>query len=264
MTTEEKVKPLGQKSYGSIAHLPHSRLGPGDHKLNEGQARILTCKTRDKHDEIFVTEKLDGSCMSVARQGDSILALGRVGYRACTSRFPFQRAFAQWVADNEDTFRGILVDGERLVGEWMYLVHGTIYHGLTDYWYPFDLMAKSQRIPYLSLLERLQGTGLETPRLLYTGNEALPVQDALAVLGPEGCYGAEECPEGAVWRVERRGKVDFLGKLVQPGKIDGKYLVGVGEVGKDMYHRLNPDNVPPVHFGQSWTHEKPLDNLHSS
>jgi hypothetical protein len=30
--------------------------------------------------------------------------------------------------------------------------------------------------------------------------------------------------EGAVWRVERKGKVDFLGKYVRPEKVDGCYL----------------------------------------
>ena len=61
------TKPLGAKAYGSICHLPGSRLGPGDHKLNEGQARILTQKVRDKHDVIFIQEKLDGSNVCVAR-----------------------------------------------------------------------------------------------------------------------------------------------------------------------------------------------------
>ncbi len=55
-----KKKPLGRKNYGSIPHLPNSRIGPGDHKCHEGQERIATVKARDKHDEIIVQEKLDG------------------------------------------------------------------------------------------------------------------------------------------------------------------------------------------------------------
>jgi len=38
----ENRKPLGGKSYGHIAHLPGSRMGPGDHKCHEGQKRIAT------------------------------------------------------------------------------------------------------------------------------------------------------------------------------------------------------------------------------
>jgi hypothetical protein len=53
-------KPLGQKAYGSIPHLPGSRLGEGDHHVSEGQAIIATKKARDKNDLIIVQEKLDG------------------------------------------------------------------------------------------------------------------------------------------------------------------------------------------------------------
>ena len=35
--------------------------------------------------------------------------------------------------------------------------------------------------------------------------------------------------EGAVWRCERQGAVDFLGKYVRPDKIDGKYLPELSE-----------------------------------
>jgi hypothetical protein len=37
-------------------------------------------------------------------------------------------------------------------------------------------------------------------------------------------HGAIDEPEGAVWRVERQGQVDFLTKYVRPGKADGCYL----------------------------------------
>ena len=32
------TKPMGIKAYGSICHLPGSRMGPADRKLNPGQA----------------------------------------------------------------------------------------------------------------------------------------------------------------------------------------------------------------------------------
>lgn len=60
------TKPLGHKAYGSIPHLPNSRLGVGDYHCHEGQARICCEKARDKHDRIIVTEKLDGSNVCVA------------------------------------------------------------------------------------------------------------------------------------------------------------------------------------------------------
>jgi len=72
------VKPLGRKSYGSIGHLPNSRMGPADRKISEGQERIATAKARDKHDRVIVTEKLDGSNVGIAKVAGKIVALGIV------------------------------------------------------------------------------------------------------------------------------------------------------------------------------------------
>ena len=49
-----RTKPLGRRAYGSIGHLPDSRMGPGDHHVHEGQARICTEKVRDRHDLVIV------------------------------------------------------------------------------------------------------------------------------------------------------------------------------------------------------------------
>ena len=68
-----REKPLGRKAYGSIPHLPNSRIGPGDHKCHEGQERIATVKSRNKHDVIIVQEKLDGSNVAVALKDGIIL-----------------------------------------------------------------------------------------------------------------------------------------------------------------------------------------------
>ena len=50
-------KPLGIKNYGHIRHLPGSRMGPGDHHCDNGQARIATEALRDRHDLVIVLEK---------------------------------------------------------------------------------------------------------------------------------------------------------------------------------------------------------------
>ena len=55
------MKPLNRKSYGSIPHLLGSKLGATDKYVHEGQHRIMTEKTRDKHDHVIVNEKYDGS-----------------------------------------------------------------------------------------------------------------------------------------------------------------------------------------------------------
>ena len=55
------------KNYGHIAHLLGSRIGPGDHMCEAGQARIATLKARDRHDHIIAQEKLDGTNVGAAR-----------------------------------------------------------------------------------------------------------------------------------------------------------------------------------------------------
>ena len=110
-------KPLGIKAYGHIPHLPGSRTGPGDHKCDAGQARIATEKVRDRHDVVIVQEKLDGSCVAVARIGGSIVPLGRAGYPAISSPYEQHRHFASWVHAHQQHFLDTLRDGERLCGE---------------------------------------------------------------------------------------------------------------------------------------------------
>ena len=58
-------KPLGQRAYGHIFHLPGSKMGTTDRLCNQGQADIVLKKTRDEKDLIISQEKLDGSCVAV-------------------------------------------------------------------------------------------------------------------------------------------------------------------------------------------------------
>jgi hypothetical protein len=66
MMPDKPHKPLKSKAYGSIPHLPGSRMGPADHHCHAGQEVICCGKVRDRHDRIIVTEKLDGACVSIA------------------------------------------------------------------------------------------------------------------------------------------------------------------------------------------------------
>src|SRR6187551_2383478 len=91
------LKPLGKPSYGSIPHLPGSRVGPGDYHISEGQARIATEKTRDKHDIVIVQEKLDGSNVSVAKINGEIIPLTRARYTASSSPYEQHHMFDRWV-----------------------------------------------------------------------------------------------------------------------------------------------------------------------
>ena len=217
-------KPLGRKSYGSIGHLPNSRLGPSDSCVTEGQARICTEKARDGLDLIIVQEKLDGSNVGVALIDEEIVPLTRAGYHARTSPFEQHHLFADWVDENESRFREVLRGGERVCGEWLAQAHGTIYN--LDYLEPFaafDIMAESERMPFWEFTERI-GTIFQCPTLIHIG-EPISVEIAMELhkMFKTPC----DEVEGVVYRVERNGKVDFLAKYVRPDKVDGKYLESV-------------------------------------
>lgn len=231
----ENRKPLGGKSYGHIAHLPGSRMGPGDHKCHEGQKRIATEKPRDRHDVVIVQEKLDGSNVAVARLDGMLFPLSRAGYLAGSSPYEQHWRFAEWVYANQDRFMLVLQDGERLCGEWLMQAHGTRYSLKHEPFVAFDLMTGTRRAIYDELVSRVKSAGFITPAVIHRGGP-LSIEEALRLLGEFGFHGALDKVEGAVWRVERnrlanegrggerRCEVDFLAKFVRRDKVDGVYL----------------------------------------
>jgi hypothetical protein len=212
-------------------------MGPGDHKCHEGQSRICTEKARDKHDRIIVQEKLDGSNVGVAKVEGRILALSRAGYEASTSPYPQHHRFAEWVERNASRFDEVLLEGERMVGEWLLQAHGTRYKLKHEPFVAFDLMTGTKRLPYPEFMDRV-GERFTVPHLISEG-PPLSIKAAMAALGERGFHGAQDLIEGAVWRVERneliapkrggerRWVVDFLAKFVRRDKVDGVYLASV-------------------------------------
>lgn len=211
-------KPLGRKAYGSIGHLPGSRLGTGDHSVNEGQARICTEDARGR--TVWVQTKLDGSCVAAALlESGELVALGRAGYTARSSQYEMHHLWADWVDECAEWFRDVLKPGERIVGEWLAQAHGTKYD--LNGWSPFvafDIMRDATRLPYMEFFARIDLT-FQTPDTI-TGP-----RDPEEAIGMLDHYGAES-PEGVVYRVESKGKVDFLAKYVRHDKQDGLYLKG--------------------------------------
>lgn len=233
-------KPLGHRAYGHIPHLPGSRLGTGDHKIEAGQARIATEKARDRHDLIVVQEKLDGSCVSVARVGDEIVPLIRAGYRASDSPRRQHQLFAAWVFTNHDRFRVLLGDGERIAGEWLAQAHGTRYALPHEPFVAFDVLVGQTRVCNASqLAARAAMVGLITPRVIHVG-PPISIEAVVAQLEPSG-HGALDPVEGAVWRVERRGVTDFLAKFVRHEKQDGCFLDCNGAA--EEVWNINPNTI---------------------
>lgn len=219
---EKPIKPLGIKAYGSIPHLPGSRLGPGDHHISEGQAIICTRKARDKHDVIIVQEKLDGSCCAVAKLEGKIISLGRAGYLAETSEYQIHHDFAKYVKENEHRFKWLLQEGERVVGEYLAMAVGTIYNLHHEPFVPFDIMRGKYRFPYSIFSERVNDYGFITPNMVSHG-APISITNAMGLVEHSG-HGAADPVEGVIYRVEREGEVDFLTKFVRHDKEDGKYF----------------------------------------
>jgi ATP-dependent RNA circularization protein (DNA/RNA ligase family) len=201
--------------------------------LPEGQGNICTEKVRDAKDHIIVTEKLDGSCVSVAKVNREIIALGRAGYPAITSPYEQHRLFHDWVLDHWEQFDALLNEGERTVGEWLAQAHGTRYDLKNrDPWVMFDIIANTgnenkhvPRLPHYEMKRRADACGFVTVPILHDGS-AVGINAILRKLRDKGFYGAvtEDGAEGAVWRVEREGEVDYLAKYVRPDKVDGRFL----------------------------------------
>jgi len=225
-------------------------MGPGDHKCSDGQLRIATKKARDKHDIIIVQEKLDGSNVGVAKIKGEIVPLTRAGYRAETSPFDQHHAFADWVLHPKQKVRfdRLLIEGERVCGEWLMQAHGTRYDLKHEPFVAFDLMDKTERVPYDVFYIRVVTWGFVVPNMIHIGGP-LSIEKAMEILG-KGKHGAIDPIEGAIWRVEqykqvkkgygseRKRIVDYLAKYVRPDKKDGIYLPEVS--GKPAVYNWKP------------------------
>lgn len=221
------MKPLINKNYGSIGHLPESRLGPGDHSLSIGQASILTDKTRDYKDLIIVQEKLDGANVGILRHEGKLIGLTRKGHRCIDSPMDQFQLFQKFIYWNEHLF-DFIEEGERLVGEWISMAHGTSYKVHNDFpFIAFDILKGDQRELYLNFRSRV-GTKIPIAHLLHIGSSisVKKIEKLIDIRHGDtyGYHGALEPVEGAIWRVERESKVDFLGKYVRQFKEDGKYF----------------------------------------
>lgn len=226
-TSNARLKVLPEKAYHRIGHLPGSQTGPADRHVQPRESERLTSSCNPGC-EIIVQEKLDGSCVAIYRRGRDILALGREGDLALGSRNQSRRLWADWVQQNDDLFRGILRDGERLCGEWLAMAHGTRYNDVHEPFYAFDLF-NSNNVPqaYDSLQERLLGTGIPSPALLHRG-APISVERALEQLRIKG-MDTPDLNEGIIWRLEQDDRRKQIAKYVRPGFQPGIYLQEVSQ-----------------------------------
>lgn len=217
-----KEQPLGRKAYSKIPHLPGSRTGASDRTAPRGLARRCTHQA-EPGDVVVVQEKLDGSCVAVTLKHGEVLALGREGWRAAESLNPGRQMFARWVATHAERFREVLREGEWLVGEWLALAHATRYRLTHEPFVVFDLFVAPEAALGTDALDARLGGRFARPHVLHRG-AAVGVDVIDARLGERGHHGALDPVEGAMWRIERDGRVLTRAKFVRAGKVDGAFL----------------------------------------
>jgi hypothetical protein len=224
------MKPLGYRNYGSIAHLSNSKLGEHDKFIHIGQEKILTEKTRDKHDKIYVFEKYDGSNVGIAKINGKIIALTRSGYEAHTSPYLQHHVFHVWVQNRKNLFSDVLKEGERLAAEWVVQSASLKYEIIGEPIRFFDVFNPDNTRKHIDFLKELDNyfTFIPMARKLYEGYKPIKAEMLIHILneGDTGCEVEGEKPEGMVYRCERKGEFDFAAKWVRPDFVPGKNIIG--------------------------------------
>lgn len=215
---------IGEKPYHSIGHLPGSRVGPGDHKMQEGQARCFL-ELQDYRERIAVTEKLDGTCVSVIRQGYEMLAVQRNGHLCSESPYEMHHKFAEYVKQHETSFSLVLSDdGDRIVGEWVAQAHGIVYDNLPDMFFAFDLKEAGEWLDTLTMRRKVEGWGISTVPLIHYG---MPLaSEYWSKLTKRSAFRKKGPAEGLVFRRELDGQRIDIAKWVRADHTPGKFLPG--------------------------------------
>lgn len=240
---KDRTKAIHGKNYGSIPHLSTSKLGKHDRFIHEGQEQIILNGGRDKHDRITVTLKLDGTNVGVKKIDGRLVTIQRKGYDCASSPYRQHHEFDKWVHANYARFDSLLHEGDRIVGEWLWQASGIKYTVKGDPFFAFDYFpyygGGKERMSRAAMIEYLEVNGpwIQTAPLLFDSNEghANPLRvGPLTVLNHTSRYGAklpvnpiDELHEGLMFRVERKGKFDFIVKWVRPDFVSGKYLPGL-------------------------------------
>lgn len=217
----KNTKILGRKSYGSIPHLLSSKLGEGDHHIHQGQHNILTKKARDRHDTIYVTEKYDGSNVSIAKISGKILALTRSGYEAKSSQHKTHHLFSVWVKRNISMLHSVIPNNTRLCCEWLEKRHSLSYLYLNN----TQDNISNKRLSYTNFYSMDTGA-IAKARLIHVGSPApaVKLKNKLNIKDCNHKIICEQQPEGMVYRCERKDEFDFMAKWVRSDFVAGKYL----------------------------------------
>lgn len=145
------------KGYSSIPHLSGSKMtSKEDIRLLNGE-EYFTIKTKEKKDKVLILEKIDGCCISVRRDGDTLIPATRNGFSIDDGQYAHIKAFLPFLEENKQVFLSALADGETVYGEWTFAEHGTPKSAYKKLFYPFDIVGVDGKIPYLDVQRRFDG-----------------------------------------------------------------------------------------------------------
>ena len=220
------------RAYGRIPHLPGSAMSSDDIVADRELAEL--CLSRASR--VRIEEKLDGSCVAVWATEDRLVATARSGNPCEESSLVQHRLFAHWAAAHASCFHRVLREGERVVGEWLALAHGTRYELQGEPFVALEIVGRDG-VSTPDARERLQRSGFVVPRIVHEGSP-IPVSEVVARLEPSG-HGALDPVEGAVWKVWPADSSLARAKYVLKGKHVGCYLP---ENGKPPHWNWRPDD----------------------
>jgi ATP-dependent RNA circularization protein (DNA/RNA ligase family) len=217
-------KVLSYKTYNSIPHISSSRLGEGDHYIDEKHEKSLVDTLPNQQSLVIVQEKFDGSNVSIVRYQGELRVLSRNGYDCKNSNQLQHRMAYDYVQKYRTIFENICSQQEdRLVGEWLALAHGTRYENLDDssVFRPFDFYREGKELPFYQFIAIVSKMGLlHYPTVLHIGGSC-SARRALKLLDEKG---SSSDAEGVIYRLEEGGKPKFKAKYIKHDKVDGKYL----------------------------------------
>lgn len=226
-----------QRGYGSISHLPGSKMIDDKDKLL-GEQEIVWLTERRKHinDIVIVTEKVDGMNASVLKQDNRLYPIIRAGYDVRTSDNNFIRAFGYFVDYNSDRFMDVLLNGERICGEWLIKTHTLMYDLPHEPYVTFDIIDSSNtRISYKEFRHRIDD--VFTPTGLIHIGESITPTTALEICG-KGYHGVVgDVPEGVVYKYEHGSNFVCSGKYVSHPDV-GNHELFQHNITSNLYNKM--------------------------
>jgi hypothetical protein len=231
----EKVMKLTK--YKSTSHLCDSRLGEGEHCVDESLHEIIKRGGSGRNDRVYASLKLDGSNVSIAATPEGrVMGFQRAGYPVETNEFEGLRLFQKWLDKHTISKMGQILIDYRIVGEWM-IQSISINYGRWDYDSLFTAFAiydiYGEKLPrgYLALVCFNLGISyVDEIELEQNSTPSLDYQKLIKKLVRNRDYSIKpEEHEGLVFRREIDGKEVSLVKWVRKDKVDGLYMPKRGE-----------------------------------